>query len=114
MAIYIKTKKKIDLVEEIIDKIDSNIISTWSYDDDNDFTHKAEQWSNRAWISEKTDGSDNICFGIIGRRDRPLTKMEYAIFHSRFAEMLLAHFDNDFDEIKITSMPVPTIDIINP
>jgi hypothetical protein len=114
MAIYIKTKKKIDLVEEIIDKIDSIIISTWSYDDDNDFTHKAEQWNNRAWISAKRNDNDNdsYTFGIICRRDRPITTTEYAIFHSRFAEMLLAHFDDDIENIQITSMPVSGIDTI--
>ncbi|GHT70377.1 hypothetical protein AGMMS50239_38680 [Bacteroidia bacterium] len=112
MAIYIKTK--IDLVEEIIKKIDSNIISTWSYDEDNDFTYEADQWCNRAWMSEKGNDNAAYTFGIIGRRDRPIKTTEYAIFHSRFAEMLLEHFDHDIEDIRITSMPVLEIDIINP
>ena len=113
MAICIKIKSSnVDLVEKIIEKIDSHIISTWSYDDEFDFTHETGQWRNHAWISKKIAEKNLITFGIIGRRDEPMTKTKYSIFHARFAEMLLTHFDDEIEEIRLTSMPIREIDIL--
>ncbi len=47
---------------------------------------------------------------MIGRPGIPISIPEYAIYHGRFSEMLLAHFDHDFDYIYITALLDPDYD----
>lgn len=110
MALIIKTTNPSGLLAEIKKSIDSKAIETWSYDSDNDFTHTAEQWIKKAWLRPKIYTGE-LRFGILGRKDTALTKLVYAIYHGRFAEMLLNHFDKEFSEVKATAMPID-IDVI--
>ncbi len=112
MALYIKLKKSFSLVDEINKLIDQGIISTWEYDFDGDYTHLPDQWKNEAWIHlhEYDKTNNQVIFGIISRRSIRLTKTIYAVYHGRFSEMLLTHFDNMINEIRITSMLIAGID----
>ena len=57
---------------------------------------------------------DNIIkFGIISRRNVKLSSIVYAIYHSRFSEMLLIHFDKYIKKIEISSLLVNGIDIFD-
>lgn len=42
MAVYIKTNKPQELLDELKDFINKGTIDTWSYDSDGDFTHSAK------------------------------------------------------------------------
>ncbi len=112
MAIYIKLRKTFSLKEEINKFIDQGIISTWIYDSDGDYTHLPTQWKNEAWIHfhEFNKNQNQVVFGIISRRSVRLTKTIYAVYHGRFAEMLLTHFDTIIDEITISSQLIKDID----
>lgn len=98
-----------DLYTNIKQKIEENEIDTWTIDDDGDFTHSTEQWNCKAWMYqyEPKSGDDiqpnQLVFGIIGNKQIKMTKYLYALYHGRFSEMLLAHFDDEITEIQITS-----------
>ena len=112
MALYVKIKDGFDIKDKIISNIRSGIISTWEYDKYGDFTHVPYQWRNEAWMSYiDTDDDNNAKFGIVSRNDRELTKIIYSIYHGRFAEMLLTHFDSYILHIIISSKLVRGVDI---
>ena len=93
MAVYAKTADPQGLVDNIKDYINKGKIDTWKYDSDGDFTHSATQWNQEAWFRPKVE-SDRVVFGILGNTKSTMTKELYAIYHGRFIEMLLAHFDD--------------------
>jgi hypothetical protein len=103
MALFVFTDKASELLSAVKAAIDGKHIDTWRYDKDGDFTHSPEQWVNRAWLRPSIAESA-LTFGIIGRKSDDLTKEEYAVYHGRFVEMLLAHFDKRFSTIQTTAL----------
>lgn len=102
MAIIVKTKvspKK--LIDKLNEKINRESIITWIVDEDGDYTHTPAQWMYRAWFKAREGGDQTIVFGLVESRKYTLTKELYAVYHGRFAEMLLAHFDGDIEDIAI-------------
>lgn len=93
------------LLVKLKSAIDSKKIKTWSYDSEGDFTHTADQWRQLAWLTPQiADGA--IIFSIIPPRDKHITKLIYAIYHGRFIEMLLRHFDEDLSgNAEVTPLP---------
>ncbi|MDP3493823.1 MAG: hypothetical protein Q8R82_11965 [Hyphomonadaceae bacterium] len=102
MAIIITNANPAELLKEIYKAIDEKKIITWSYDKDKDFTHATAQWENKAWFRSKIYDNE-LRFGIYGQKNIELTKEIYAIYHGRFIEMLLAHFDSKFGHAIATS-----------
>jgi hypothetical protein len=49
-------------------------------------------------------------FGLIGKKDVAMTKGIYGIYHGRFIEMLLTHFDTEFNNISATAK-ADTVDV---
>lgn len=115
MAIYVRMNQAHTLVDKINKKIDNGEISTWAYDQDGDYTHLPVQWINEAWITYKGVRADEdiACFGIIPRRQKPLSKTVYAVYHGQFIEMLLKHFDDEIDVVWTTARLIKGIDIID-
>lgn len=103
MAIFVKTNTPGILVENIKKYIDEHKIDTWSVDSDNDFTHNVDQWRNRAWVRYKIE-CGRVVFCVLCRKDANMTIAEYAVYHGRFVEMLLAHFDRDCDAIEVSPL----------
>ncbi len=102
MAIIVKTPKPADLLKAIKSAIDKEEIDTWSYDRDGDFTHTPNQWKNKAWLIPKVyDGE--LRFGILPPTDVELSKVIYGVYHGRFIEMLLNHFDEKFSTALATA-----------
>ena len=93
------------LLKAIREAIEDGSIDTWETDADGDFTHSTAQWRMRAWMRvANIEPKESITFGIIGRRGTNVTSREYAIYHGRFAEMLLSHFDGKFKRIVISAL----------
>jgi len=111
MAIIINTPNPEELLRSIKKSIDIKNIETWSYDSDGDFTHTPEQWKFNAWLRPKFT-SNELQFGILGRNDVKLSTYNYGVYHGRFIEMLLNHFDNQFTDVFATAMPKTGLDII--
>lgn len=103
MSIYVKSSNPQKLINDIKDTIEQLGIETWSVDKDGDYTHTAEQWKNHAWIHPIVE-TERVVFAIWGRVNENLTVVDYAIYHGRFVEMLLAHFDHQCDRIEVTSL----------
>lgn len=103
MAIFVTTEKPSILVEKIKTAIERHEIETWSIDSDGDYTHTADQWINHAWFRAKIEES-RVVFFIICRNDENLSVIDYGVYHGRFTEMLLNHFDKDCDNIEVTPL----------
>ena len=107
MALHIQLVSPVTsqiLWRNILEQIGNGVIDTWEIDSDGDLTHTPYQWRGEAWIRHYSRGSELI-FGIVARRDKKMSKVIYGLYHGRFAEMLLTHFDTQIKEITISSMP---------
>ena len=80
------------LLSRIKEAIDERRIRTWSYDGDGDFTHTAEQWSREAWLRPILL-EQHLRMIIVPPHDTHISSAVYAIYHGRFVEMILRHFD---------------------
>lgn len=107
MALHIQLVSPVTpqmLWENILKQIDNGVIDTWEIDSDGDLTHTPYQWKGEAWFRYYPNESE-LVFGIVARRERKMSKVIYGLYHGRFAEMLLTHFDTQIKEITISSMP---------
>lgn len=95
-----------DLGDTIRDLIDEKKLLNWEYDVEGDFTLSSVQWRNKAWfrIYKDEKNPNSIKFGIIGRKEQSMGRTLYAVYHGRFAEMLLSHFDRKISNMEITPM----------
>jgi hypothetical protein len=116
MAVIVKTEDPQRLLAAIKRAIDDGDIATWTYDEDGDFTHTRPQWSNRAWLHPRVR-EDGLVFNIVPPHARSISRTVYGIYHGRFIEMLLNHFDERFTEAWATALPVRgdrTRDVVRP
>ena len=102
MSVHIPTSSPKELLSSIKAKIDKGEIRTWSYDKDGDFTHTPDQWKTKAWLRHR-DVAGELVLGIIPPKGTTLSKEVYAVYHGRFIEMMLAHFDADFSRASATA-----------
>lgn len=65
---------------------------------DGDFYHAPNQWKFKAWL-RPTIETNRLVFGIVGQENVNLSTIAYAVYHGRFIEMLLNHFDKHFTEV---------------
>lgn len=104
MALNIYTTDPSGLLKKIKKAIDDEKVVTWSYDSDGDFTHVTSnnQWKGKAWLRPHVkDGY--LHMAILGKKDEKLSSEVYAVYHGRFAEMVLVHFDNSFTTATATA-----------
>lgn len=116
MAVKVKTGNPSDLLARIKRGINEGNIVTWSYATHNNrqyFTHETsdKQWKGKAWFLPSVDG-DVLVFNIITTQGQKVSTVAYAVYHGRFIEMLLAHFDKDFSIAWATAMPT-TGDVVS-
>lgn len=104
MSITVLTSNPRGLIEKINKFVSEGKSQTWEIDSDGDFTHSPEQWKNEAWFTVSFINEDSIVFGMLPPIGDVITSEVYAIYHGRFSEMLLSHFDEDFSEIQISSL----------
>jgi hypothetical protein len=105
MAIYFETKTPKKLLAAYKKAVDDGHVDTWSYDQDGDFTHTAEQWSNKAWLRPKIQEGTALVFYILKPQETELSTIVYAIYHGRFIESMLSHCDKLFEFGRASSMP---------
>ncbi|KLU22231.1 hypothetical protein EOS_31530 [Caballeronia mineralivorans PML1(12)] len=112
MAITVNASKPSQLLAAIKKAIDDKEIETWSYDGDGDFTHTPDQWKNKAWLRPVVVSS-SLRFGLLGQKDIDMTKVVYGVYHGRFNEMLLTHFDEDFSSTVASAQKDASVDQFN-
>lgn len=104
MAIRIATSEPQKLLDSIRAAIDASKIRTWVYDSDGDFTHATEQWKNKAWLRPRINDGE-LALHILAPKGKGMAPETYAIYHGRFVESVLAHFDTDFTRAVASAMP---------
>ncbi len=106
MALNVYCSDPAGLLAAIRKAIREREVDTWLMDKDGDFTHSPEQWRYRAWLRPKVR-DDLLVFNILGRRNEKMSKTVYAVYHGRFAEILLTHFDGEFTRLSATALATP-------
>ncbi|HET9342865.1 MAG TPA: hypothetical protein VFO25_08130 [Candidatus Eremiobacteraceae bacterium] len=104
MAIRLYTEDPGELLDAINDAIDEGHIETWDRDDDGDFTHSADQWDEDAWLRPTVE-DEALLLNILAPVGVHLSKEVYGIYHGRFIEMALVHFDEMIGDAIATAMP---------
>ncbi len=104
MAVIVYSSDPPTLLRAIRSAATDGKIETWSADSDGDFTHSPEQWRRKAWFRPKV-ADDRIIFTIFPPQKTVMNKVTYAVYHGRFVEMLLAHFDTQFQRAVATALP---------
>ncbi|MES2007919.1 MAG: hypothetical protein V4468_03400 [Pseudomonadota bacterium] len=104
MAIIVNTTNPTGLLSEIKRAISDSKVITWSCDDRGDFTHTADQWRYHAWLRPKIE-EIRLVFNIIPPKGKVISRADYGVYHGRFIEMLLRHFDESFENAFATAMP---------
>src|SRR5664279_1489023 len=107
MAVRVYTDDPQGLLDAVYQAIDEGTIVTWAYDDDGDFTHTtaSEQWEGQAWLTPIPQ-SGCLLLNILGAANVETSKEIYAVYHGRFIEMLLVHFDEGFSRADATAQPI--------
>lgn len=104
MAIFVTTQTPKKLLSSIKQAISEDQITTWSIDGEDHFTHSAQQWARHAWFKARIE-EKRIVFNIIPPKGKIVSRAVYGIYHGRFIEMLLNHFDGLFERASATAMP---------
>jgi hypothetical protein len=103
MAITVYTANPKDLLAAIKQAINDDRVRTWSYDSEGDFTHTAEQWKDNAWLRPREEEA-RLILNVLAPRSKTLSKTTYGIYHGRFIEMLLTHFDGKFTRASASAL----------
>ena len=103
MAIRVQTGAPRQLLQAIYEAIKGDHVDTWTYDGDGDFTHSVQQWKYKAWLHPSLHDGE-LRLTMISRKDLSVSTEVYAIYHGRFIEMLLAHFDKSFQVAVATAI----------
>jgi hypothetical protein len=99
------TSKPNALLAAIKKAIDEKKITTWAYSKDGDFTHTPTQWYANAWLRPSAVAGAELRFAIIRPQNANISSEVYAVYHGRFIEMMLAHFDTEFSNSTATALP---------
>jgi len=107
MAVNVTTNDGRALIDAIYKAIDDKKIETWRYKTHNGvkyLTHSADQWDGKAWFTA-TAQAPGLVLNIVASQGINVSTIVYAVYHGRFIEMLLAHFDKQLDIATATAMP---------
>src|SRR5262249_36582751 len=91
------------LLSAIKAEISNGNIDTWIVDAEGDFTHSPPQWKLKAWLRPRVR-EDQLVFNILSPQGVQLSKTTYGVYHGRFIEMLLTHFDEKFQRAAATAL----------
>jgi hypothetical protein len=103
MAVNVICDNPQQLLGEIKSAVTSGRVKTWQLDKDGDFTHSPPQWLYKAWLHPNVE-ADRLTFNILGATTERTSKQVYAVYHGRFIEMLLTHFDEKFESASATAL----------
>src|SRR5713226_7046174 len=103
MSVIVGTSDPKGLLELVKTGVRAGEIETWSNDEDGDFTHTPPQWNKKAWFRPRLE-ADRIVFNIFPPSGERMSTTVYAIYHGRFIEMLLKHFDRKFSYARATAL----------
>lgn len=79
-------------------------INTW-LKDGNYYTHKADDWTKKAWFLPSVEDG-KLIFNIIKPKGKNVSTVVYGYYHGHLTETFLNHFDKSFDYASSTALPV--------
>ena len=113
MALVVETDNSDEVIKRIYDGIENNHIDTWTVNAAGYFTAVPRQWYNKAWMRKSNLIKEKyLCFGIIEVQRGSMTQELYAIYHCRFAEMILAHCGDLIGNMMISPCSIKGVDVI--
>ena len=101
MAVIVLTTSPKALWSSIQTAITQGRIETWQFDSDGDLSHTPPQWINKAWFRPSVQ-NDKLAFALWGVKGTAMTKVVYGVYHGRWIESLLTHFDTQFPQVYAT------------
>ena len=104
MSVHLTTLKANELLTAIKEAISDGRVAEWTFDSDGDFTYSTESWMNRAWLRPRVM-TDRLILHILTPKGQKLGTETYAVYHARFIEMVLAHFDTLFTSATASALP---------
>jgi hypothetical protein len=104
MSINFETTTPQKLLDEFKKAIDDKKVDTWSYDKDGDFTHTPPQWLKKAWLRPVIVKGSRLTMNFLGNKTETTSKEVYAVYHGRFIESMLAHYDQLFSQAYATAL----------
>ena len=104
MSILVKTLNPSGLLTSIREGIEQNTVTQWSIDKDGDFSFLGT-YVGRAWLRPRLQEGE-IRFSVLTSKGTVMKRSTYTLYHSRWIEMLLEHFDGKF--ISATASALPT------
>lgn len=104
MAVRIFSDDPQALLQAIKGKIDAGRITTWAYERHGYFLHTAPQWRSQAWLRPRIL-PDQLMLTIVPPKGKAVSRVAYAVYHGRFIEMVLSHFDHSFTKATATALP---------
>ena len=104
MAVIVDTPTPHGLLLAIKEEIGKGKIETWSVDSDGDFTHTPPQWARKAWLRPSVQ-DQKLILRILSPKGQKMSREVYGVFHGRFIEMLVNHFDFKFSQASATALP---------
>jgi hypothetical protein len=105
MAITVTTSQPRALLSSLKEGMSDGTVTTWICDSDGDFTMSSDIWKHKAWLRPKVK-EDSLALHIFPPNNTKMSTSVYAVYHARFVEMLLRHFDSKFQSARATAMPV--------
>lgn len=109
MAIHFSTSDPAGLLEAFDAKINQKEadgkITTWEKSQDGKYyTHKAAEWTKKAWLMPSL-GSGKLTFNIIKPQNTNVTVFVYGYYHGHLIETFLNHFDKLFSVGNASALP---------
>lgn len=110
MAITFDTASPEALLKAFDDRIkqteQKGKITTWEkHRDGTHYTHKAEDWRNKAFLKSAVH-QGKLVFNIIAPKDGAVSSAAYAYYHGHLIETFLNHFDTQFFNASASAMPI--------
>ena len=104
MAIYFETSKPGALHAAFDLAIDDGSITTWEYDKDGDYTHKALNWAKNMWL-RPIEEAGKLSFYTLPRKDKKIDRTNFAYYHGHLIETFINHFSDKFSVASATPSP---------
>ncbi|MDV4159316.1 hypothetical protein [Rhizobium brockwellii] len=98
MSVYFMTAKAKPLLDNFKARIAQTEakgkITTWEVEENGDFTHKAADWTEKAWFRPAVM-SDRLRFDVVWPADQQRPVPVYAYYHGHLIETFVNHFENE-------------------
>jgi hypothetical protein len=109
MAIVVFTDTPQKLLDDLRRAIENATIETWERTPVGNLTLTAMRgrWKNKAWLRPSIE-KNKVRFNIIRPKGGSVSKEVYAVYHGRFSQMLLMHFDSSISRIQLSALAGPS------